>query len=81
MIRYVGLFVTYDLQTSEIGYLSREIISEGLPKNTHQDITDTIYLCNSEKLDRYTQYVDMYGFVYNNTTVLWELDEGGVTYG
>ncbi len=80
MIRYVGLFVTYDPKSSEIGYLSREIISQELPLNIHKDIVDTVALCNANKLDENTQYVDMYGYVYDNATTLWELEEGSVTY-
>lgn len=72
MIRFVALMVVYDLQTSGIVYISREMYREQLPLNNSEDIIEMVSACNSNNADKHLQYIDMYGYVMDGYDTLWE---------
>ena len=75
MKEFVGLFVVYDLQTSEVQYQARQMFRDDLPTNCLKDIECCLTACNSDKPDPNYEYVDMYGIVVNGMTEWWEEEE------
>lgn len=71
LIHYVGLFVIYDLQTSKVGYISRDMYSDAVPLNTPENIRNLVHVCNQDKPD-HINYIDMYGIIVDEVTELWE---------
>lgn len=78
LVPYIGLFVIYDLQTSEVGYIARQMYSDCVPMNTAGNIKMLVDICNKDKLDNHVEYMDMYGIVTSDgVTELWE-EEGQI---
>ena len=75
MKEFVGLFVVYDLQTSEVQYQAREMFRDDLPRNCIEDIECCLNACNSDNPDPNYEYVDMYGIVIGGVTEWWEEEE------
>ena len=75
MVNFNALLVTYDLQTSELSYVSKPMKAETFPENTKENVELIIGTCNLMNDDPHIQYVDMCGYIHDNAQVLWEIDE------
>ena len=73
-INFVVLMVaTYNVNGAKFEYIERNFIDGRLPKNTTKDIMYYVSHCNDNPLDDKILYVDMYGYIFNDETIIWEV--------